>query len=218
MMQLSAHEGTSERTAASRSQMYALLSVAFGFPDRDLHEAVRDGAFVQSVATLCKALPHALSTAVTGGLATAPDDYVEFESEYIRLFDVGASGPPCPLYGGVYIGDRMKNMEEATRFYNFFELRLSSDVRELPDHITTELEFLHYLAFREVEAAQRSGDVASLRRAEHDFLERHLCRWVPRLRERMLKQKPAPFFLALVDFAIAFFDADRAHVAAALEG
>lgn len=218
MMQLSALEGRSELTAAGRSQMYALLGVAFAFPDRDLHEAVRDGAFVQSVAALCKVLPHALSMAVTAGLATAPDDYVEFESEYIRLFDVGASGPPCPLYGGVYIGDRMKNMEEATRFYNFFELRLSSDVRELPDHVTTELEFLHYLAFREVEAAARAGDVASLRRAEHDFLERHLCRWVPRLRERMLKQKPAPFFLALVDFAIAFFEADRAHVAAALEG
>ncbi len=217
-MELGVLEGEFERTAARRSQMYALLAVAFGFPDEDLHEAVREGAFLRSVADLCKAMPHALSTAVTAGLAAAPEEYVEFESEYIRLFDVGAAGPPCPLYGGVYIGDRMKNMEEATRFYNFFELRLSADVRELPDHITTELEFLHYLSFREAEAGHSSEDVASLRRARHDFLERHLCRWVPRLRERMVKQKPAPFFLALVDFAIAFFEADRAQAAAAFRG
>jgi putative dimethyl sulfoxide reductase chaperone len=217
MNTLSALEGEAERTAACRSQMYALLAVAFAFPDQDLHEAVRDGAFVGSLAELCRALPHALSPVVTADLAAASDDYVSFESEYIRLFDVGASGPPCPLYGGVYIGDRMKNMEEVTRFYNFFELRLSSDVRELPDHITTELEFLHYLTFREAESGQRGGDVSSLRRAEHDFLERHLCRWLPRLREKMVKQKPAAFFLALVDFAIAFFDADCAFAASVLE-
>ncbi len=215
-MEMTTLDGEFEPTAASRSQMYALLSLAFGFPDQEFHAAIGDGLFVQSIATLCKGLPHALAPAVTAGLAEVPGEYVDFESEYIRLFDVGASGPPCPLYGGVYIGDRMKNMEEATRFYNFFDLKLSSDVRELPDHITTELEFLHYLTFREADAAPRGDDVSSLQRAERDFLDRHLGRWVPKMRERLARQKPAPFFTALVDFAIAFFEADRAYAAAAV--
>ena len=215
MMELGGLDGEFERTAASRSQLYALLAVAFGFPDEELHGAIREGVIARSIAELCAALPYGLSPAVTADLAAAADSYVEFESEYIRLFDVGAAGPPCPLYGGVYIGDRMKNMEEATRFYNFFELRLSPDVRELPDHITTELEFLHYLTFREAELRQRGGDVSSLLRAQRDFLERHLCRWVPRLRDRLGKQNPAAFFKALVEFAVAFFEADRAWAAAA---
>ncbi len=217
MTELNGLEGEFERTAASRSQLYALLAAAFGFPDEEFHGAIREGLIVQAIADLCAALPHQLSAAVTADLAAAPDDYVEFESEYIRLFDVGAAGPPCPLYGGVYIGDRMKNMEEATRFYNFFELHLSPEVRELPDHITTELEFLHYLTFREAEAGQQGDDVSSLLRAERDFLERHLCRWVPQLRDRLAKQKPAPFFTALVNFALAFFEADRAYAAAAVD-
>lgn len=215
MIELSGLDGELDRATASRSQLYALLAILFGFPDEELHGAIREGEIARSIAELCAVLPHRLSSVVTADLAAAADEYVEFESEYIRLFDVGAAGPPCPLYGGVYIGDRMKNMEEATRFYNFFELHLSPEVRELPDHITTELEFLHYLTFRQAEAGQRGGDVSSLLRAERDFLERHLCRWVPRLRERLVKQKPAPFFLALVEFAVAFFEADRAYAAAA---
>jgi len=218
MMELTGLEGQLERTAASRSQVYALLALAFGFPDEEFHGAIREGLLARSFVELCKGLPYGVASAVTADLAAAAEDYVEFESEYIRLFDVGAAGPPCPLYGGVYIGDRMKNMEDATRFYNFFELRVSPEVRELPDHITTELEFLHYLTFREAEQGQNGGDVASLLRAERDFLERHLCRWVPRMRVRLAKQKPAPFFAALVDFAIAFFEADQAYAAATVGG
>ena len=214
MMELGGLDGEFERTAASRSQLYALLAVAFGFPDEELHGAIREGVIARSIAELCAALPYGLSPAVTADLAAAADSYVEFESEYIRLFDVGAAGPPCPLYGGVYIGDRMKNMEEATRFYNFFELRLSPDVRELPDHITTELEFLHYLTFRETEARQQEGDVGSLLRAERDFLARHLRKWVPKMAGRVSKQQTCAFFAALVDFAARFVIADHAHAAA----
>jgi len=84
-------------------------------------------------------------------------------------------------------------------------------LHELPDHITTELEFLHYLTFREAEACERGVDPESLRRAERDFLARHLCRWVPKLRARLAKQTTCPFFPALVGFAEAYFAADHAY-------
>lgn len=202
------------RAAASRSRMYGLLAGAFAFPDEEIHEAIRDGSVVNAFAAVADALPYAPPSIPRPELSSVTAEYIDFESEYIRLFDVGAAGPPCPLYGGVYLGDRMKVMEEATRFYNFFHLRLSPDIRELPDHITTELEFLHYLTFREAEVREAGGDVSSLLRAERDFLARHLCRWVPRLRERLAKQNAAPFFTALVAFALAFFEADHAYAAA----
>jgi len=199
------------RVAALRSRLYAVLAMTFGFPDEELHALIRDGSLVHGLAELVAALPHGLAGAVAQSLATAPESYGEFESEYIRLFDVGAAGPPCPLYGGVYGGDRMKVMEDAVRFYNFFALRLAPTLHELPDHITTELEFLHYLTFREAEACERGVDPESLRRAERDFLARHLCRWVPKLRARLAKQTTYPFFPALVGFAEAYFAADHAY-------
>lgn len=201
------------RIAALRSRLYAVLAIAFGFPDDELYTSIRDGSVAHAIAELVVALPHGLANAATLGLGTAPDSHVELESEYIRLFDVGAAGPPCPLYGGVYGGDRMKVMEDAVRFYNFFALRLAPTLHELPDHITTELEFLHYLTFREAEAREQGVDPASLLRAQRDFLARHLCRWVPQLRARLAKQTTCAFFPALVQFADAYFAADRAYAA-----
>jgi DMSO reductase family type II enzyme chaperone len=202
------------RVAALRSRLYAVLAIVFGFPDEELHASIRDGSVARAIAEIVVALPHGLAGAATLGLATAPESHVEFESEYIRLFDVGAAGPPCPLYGGVYGGDRMKVMEDAVRFYDFFALRLVPAPHELPDHITTQLEFLHYLTFREAEACEQGVDPASLLRAERDFLARHLCRWLPQLRARLAKQTTCAFFPALVQFAEAYFAADRAYAAA----
>jgi putative dimethyl sulfoxide reductase chaperone len=210
-MELTNLQGAAECTAAGRSRLYQLLALAFTFPDEDFYAAIQDCSFAAAVAQACTALPYALSFA----LPPAGDAYVDFESEYIRLFDVGPAGPPCPLYGGVYIGDRMKTMEDATRFYNFFELRLSPQMRELPDHITTELEFLHYLTFREAQVRQHGIDPAPLLRAQRDFLTRHLCKWLPRLRARLAKQTTVPFLPALVDFAARFCAADQAFAAAA---
>ena len=206
-----------EQTAAARSRLYRLLALAFAFPDQELYEALRAGTLATAIAEIAPALPYDLTTATTLGLGTVAEPYGDFESEYIRLFDVGAAGPPCPLYGGVYVGvgDRMKVMEDATRFYNFFGLRLSPEMRELPDHITTELEFLHYLTFREAEARQHGVDPSSLLRAERDFLARHLCRWVPQLQARLAKQTTPPFFAALVRFAVTFFAQDQQYAAAA---
>jgi DMSO reductase family type II enzyme chaperone len=203
--------------AASRSRMYQLLGAAFSFPDEDFFAALHDGTFATVLAEICLGLPYDLTGAATVDLVAGGTSYAEFESEYIRLFDVGPAGPPCPLYGGVYIGDRMKVMEDATRYYNFFHLRLSPQMRELPDHITTELEFLHYLTFRQAEAHQEGLDVSSLLRAERDFLMRHLCKWMPRLQARLAKQTTLPFFPALVRFAATFLAADHAYAATAAE-
>jgi DMSO reductase family type II enzyme chaperone len=212
MEALSVQSG-SAHTAASRSRMYQLLGAAFAFPDEDFFDAIHDGSFAATLAEVCLGLPYDLTSAATLDLVGG-GTYAEFESEYIRLFDVGAAGPPCPLYGGVYVGDRMKVMEDATRFYNFFHLRLSPQMRELPDHITTELEFLHYLTFRQAEAHEAGLDVSSLLRAERDFLARHLCKWMPQLQARLAKQSTVSFFPALVRFAAAFLAADHAYAAA----
>ncbi len=210
-MELTNLQTEPERVAASRSRLYQLLAIAFAFPDEAFHTALRDGSFMTLLSAACAVLPYDLSGVATLEPHSAAETYGEFQSEYIRLFDVGAAGPPCPLYGGVYAGDRMKVMEDATRFYNFFHLRLSPEMHELPDHITTELEFLHYLTFREAEARQRGLDPTPLLRAERDFLARHLCKWTPRLQARLAKQASSPFFPALVRLASAFFAADQAY-------
>ena len=206
-----------EHQGAARSRMYRLLAGAFAFPAEPFHRAVLDGGFLSEVLAIAAGLPYQLPLAegepLRTDLAEAAPDYVDFQSEYVRLFDVGVPRPPCALYGGLYLGSRRAAMEEVTRFYHHFGLSLGGESREMPDHVTTELEFMHFLTFREVAALEKGQDRGPYLRAERDFLQRHLTRWLPRVRPLAEKQKAAPFFLGLLGFTEAFLLKDLAHAA-----
>ena len=195
--------------------MYRLLAGAFAFPEEAFHRTVLDGGFLSEVLAISAGLPYALSLAkgepLRADLGSAAADYLDFQSEYIRLFDVGVPRPPCALYGGLYLGSRRAVMEEVTRFYHHFGLSLGGESRELPDHLTTELEFMHFLTFREVAALENGQDRGPYLRAQRDFLQRHLVRWIPRVRPLAEKQKAAPFFAGLLALTEAFLLKDLAH-------
>ena len=201
--------------AAARSRVYFAFAKMFEYPDPEYFEAVRTGALADDLRQVVEEIDPSLSD---GGdwaaLSKAGDAEDDLAIEFTRLFDVGASGPPCPLYGGLYIGARMKTMEETVRFYNHFGLTLSESPHELPDHLTTELEFLHFLAFREAETLEKGEDAGAYRRAQRDFLARHLGRWIPKMRAKLEGQDPMPFFLELVRRLEAFLLSDAAHLVA----
>jgi DMSO reductase family type II enzyme chaperone len=203
------------RVAAARSRAYETFARLFDYPDTELFEDVRDGTLVNALRRVLAEVDPALAE---GGsweaLREAGDEPDDLAVEYTRLFDVGASGPPCPLYGGLYGGSRMKVMEEAVRFYNHFGLSLAESPRELPDHVTTQLEFLHFLAFREAEALESDADPGPYRRAQRDFVARHPGRWIPQLGARVGQQEAMPFFRELVGRLEAFLAHDRAHLVA----
>jgi len=208
-----------ELQAAARSRFYDLLARAFAVPDPPFHQAIRDGAFAAQVSENLEALPYALALGdgdIVRELGEATG-HRELQSEYIRLFDVGTPRPPCPLYGGEYKKGRKGVMEELIRFYNYFGLHPSPRSREMPDHITIELEFMHFMVFREVAALHREQDRTSYLRAERDFLKRHLCAWVPRLGERLRRQQPPAFYAALARLAEAFLSADLSYLEGLLQ-
>lgn len=202
-----------EHAAAARSDCYRLFARSFAFPEKDFIAAAIGGEVEETVREALGALPYEVEAPEPGALIFTGDAEL-FESEYIRLFDVGVGGPPCPLYGGLYYGDRMRVMEELVRFYNYFGLGLATERRELPDHLTVELEFLHYLTFREVEALHEGWDPAPFRRATRDVLDRHLLRSVPLLAARLEKHEAPRFFVALARALGAMLAADRAWAAA----
>ena len=203
------------RRAVARSRAYATFARLFDYPDGELFEDVRDGTLAEALRSVLAEVDPALAASGNwAALREAGGEPDDLAVEYTRLFDVGSSGPPCPLYGGLYGGARMKTMEEAVRFYNHFGLSMAETPRELPDHITTQLEFLHFLAFREAEALEGDDDPAPLQRAQRDFVSRHPGRWVPRLRERLEKNDPMPFFLELVARLEDFLAHDAGHLVA----
>ncbi len=203
-----------ERAAAARSTLYQYLASWLSFPWQDFHEFARSGEMIPAARSVIAHLPYSLEGVdrLWPELEKVDEDYDEFQSAYVGLFDVGMGGPPVPLYGGVWGGDRQRVMEEALRFYRYFGLTISSKERDLPDHLTAELEFLHFLTFKEVEALRNGEDPGSLRRAARDFLARHPARWLPKAVAKLAKIDAHPFWRAMIELADTYCRADMTYL------
>lgn len=187
------HEPGALAHAVACSRAWAAFARLFEYPDVATIERIRSGAIADEIEAVLAAVDGHGPAPDREALADAGDADA-LAVEFTRLFDATASEPPCPLYGGAYGGARMKTMEEAVRFYEHFGLTLSEAPRELPDHLATELEFLHFLAFREAEVLADGGEVGPWRRAQRDFIARHPGRWVPEFRRRLGRARSMRFF------------------------
>lgn len=206
--------------AVARSRACAAFARLFEYPDAAGLDRIRSGA---TAADLVEALTSIDPTLVAESDLEALRDVGPSDDalaiEFTRLFEAGASGtPPCPLYGGAYGSARMQNMEEVIRFYSHFGLELSDSPRELPDHLATQLEFLHFLAFREAEALDAGADPGPWQRAQRDFIARHPGRWVPELRSRAERLQPLRFYAALVARLDAFLAVEAARLGSKHQG
>ncbi|MGQ9572066.1 MAG: molecular chaperone TorD family protein [Dehalococcoidia bacterium] len=197
----------------ARSQVYELLARSFAFPSEDFYRQVATGRWRKEVLDILPHLPFE-APPLSDSKVSIPSD--EFQAEYNRLFEVGTlGGPPCPLCGGHYERDRQRVMEELIRFYNYFGLSLRQG--QLPDHISVELEFMHYLTFKEAEALRHNRPQDSYQRAQRDFLDRHLGKWLPLLRQKLAKFEPLPFFDQLVTLADELIRRERSYLKSILK-
>lgn len=194
--------------APARQVVYGRLTELFSYPTADLCQAYSDGSLAAEVIGVLEQLPY--------GLPFDPNPWrgapEGLGSEYIRLFEVGAGSPTCPLYGGVLGGDRRTVMEDLLRLYRHFGLSTAeAEFRDLPDSIPTVLEFCSYLTFRE--AGADAKEAVSCRAAQADLLGRYLAAWAGMIRSRMALLEPAPLFRAAVELLDEFVVAELASLA-----
>ena len=78
----------------------------------------------------------------------------------------------------------------------------------MPDHLSVELEFMHFLTHLENEASGRPDDLASLYRAQHDFIARHLSRLMRGLKSGLKSDNMQ--CIELVEECADFIDAELA--------
>jgi len=200
---------------AARSGLYSLLAWALVVPDHNTYTAFADGRLAKEAGELVAGLPYPLPALA---LPSELPPFPQFQSEYIAAFEVGLKGPPCPLYEGAFRVDRGRKaiMEEVLRFYRFFDLKMSESVRELPDQLSAQLEFMHYLAFLEAGLIERDGpdhpSRGDLRRGQRDFLHRHLCAWAPQLAAKAQKHHAPAGYCALLEFLDNLIKMDREYL------
>ncbi len=161
-------------TATLRCLCYAACSELVASPhDMDPRPALRDRV------GLGEAVPHAAPLdPLLAELCNA--DLARLQAEYSGMFEVGSQGPPVPIREDLQTGQRGGTREEVVRFYEYFDYVLDGKFAWQPDHLSVELEFMHYLCFKEADA-KSDADALSFQLAQADFSERHLVGWVPQL-------------------------------------
>jgi len=146
-------------------------------------------------------------------------DRDELRRVYSGLFEVGSDGPPVPIREDLHKDQPAGLREDIVRFYDFFGYGLQESFAWAPDHLSVELEFMHFLCFRELqmlESAEDHADPLSYQLAQFDFAERHLCSWVPELATRVLKQSPQAIYgrllAALSEFLVKDYEWQAATI------
>ncbi len=187
----------------SRSFLYRLSAQGFAFPSQGFYEEVKTGAFLSQVQEAVGGLPYTLEVKSPLGKGL-PFQYEEFQPEYIALFEIGGpEGVAVPLYEGHYGGGRLRDMEEVLRLYNHFGLSYTGGFR--PDHLQSELEFMHALTFSEAAALEKQQDAGMLRQVQLDFLQYHLKDLAGCVAEALSGRK-APFYPDLAQLLLAFIE------------
>jgi putative dimethyl sulfoxide reductase chaperone len=183
-----------------RAAVYEALTYGFSEPTAEYVEALARGevvgflsdavswlhvdaaAYDPAFATLARA---AASTAAAGVDAAL----CNLQVEYARLF-TGPGRPAVMCYASEYLDadergrGRLNHVAAASAAaeYRAEGVSLAAARRDLPDHVTTELEFLFHLCRREERAwvAGESDEAARLRRSLDSFLRGHAGLWLPR--------------------------------------
>lgn len=195
---------------ATRSLTYAAFATAFGYPDREGLDAIRSGVLADALHQLLTTLdPTLASGADWEALRDGGPDDDALQVDFTRLFDAGEDGPDCPMNGSHYSGGETEAKEELIRFYNFFGLSLADGQQEEPDHLVTELEFLHYLSYQEAQLIATDESTDGLLRAQRDFIVRHLGVWVPAMKQKLVRKNAMPFFPALTELLVRFLRAEE---------
>lgn len=97
-------------------------------------------------------------------------------ADYNDAFDPAINQDACSLRERTHTQEDQSSLfEDLMRFYEFFGLKRAEHA-EMPDHISVELEFMHFLTHLESQVAEMPEQLQSLRLAQHDFLARHLVR------------------------------------------
>lgn len=182
-----------------RAEIFAVYSRLIDFPGLELAAAARNGAIGYRLRRLQARVgapdPPPMRTELDG---------TALEQVYISTFDIGAPEPPVPLYETAYPAARHRRMqvlEDIVRFYEFFDLKLRRTPREMPDHLTVELEFMAALAQMEHAAELQGARAEPFRLAQRDFLERHLLPMLACINAGPITE---PFYRDVVNGVLAF--------------
>jgi len=130
--------------------------------------------------------------------------------DYTRLF-VGPFKLLAPPYGSFYLEDGRMMGESTVDVRNWYEkLGLDVVINDAPDHIAMELEFMYYLAAKQIQATQEGNlqEIQLHRQEQRLFLCSHLTRWLPEFAKNVQENAQTEFYKELARLTEVFVQKD----------
>ncbi|MHC4457730.1 MAG: TorD/DmsD family molecular chaperone [Planctomycetota bacterium] len=127
------------------------------------------------------------------GLCNCIPSGFELESlkiDYAQLF-VGPFKLLAPPYGSFYLG-------------------LDVVIKDTPDHIAMELEFMYYLVAKQTQATNEENlqGIQIYKQKQKSFLSSHLARWVPEFTANVQQNAQTEFYKKLAQLTEIFVQKD----------
>lgn len=222
--------------ALGRSKLYLLISWSMLYPEDDeFLDYLQSGEFVEdgrsALASLGAALDGIGGERAKSKLAALSkyldqiDGWVSTECANWQLTDLQADHRrvfsntitlDCPpyetLFGNDHVFGQAHVMGDIAGFYKAFGVELSQDIHERMDHLSVELEFMHFLAYKESYARCHDGAEKTqiVVDAQKKFVKDHIGRWVPLFAKMLVKKADSGFFRYVADFTSDWMDFDAA--------
>lgn len=141
------------------------------------------------------------------------------QAEYRRAF--GLVGSLCyeTELGLPHEYRQSQEMADIAGFYRAFGFNIGGKVRERPDHLAAELEFMHVLALKEAYAFENgvAEHLEICAEAQCKFLQEHLGKWVGLFAKSLARSAADGPYVALARFASAFVEADARRLGVTVE-
>jgi len=189
----------------NRRESYKMVSTHYYLPEENTFETL--AGLEEALGRVCveaaKHVPNMREDTELGQLTL----------DYSRLF-VGPFELHAAPYGSVYLEPERKVMGDSTidvrNRYKEVGLDLSRSLKEAPDHIAIELEFMYYLIFKEIESIAKNEleNAMDYLRRQKEFLEDHLGAWVPEFADDVVKNASTDFYRSLAGATKVFVQKD----------
>lgn len=190
-----------------RSTLYGLLVLAFSPPQANAK------SIYDSILNALNSTGESVHTENQPTVNILPSNLTR---EHLRLF-VGPGHIPCPPYESVYRKDRPimvrglvmgPSTADVQRRYAEAGLRVSKRFADLPDHISAELEFMHFLCSQESKVREDKAALELSRKRQQEFLTLHLQPWVTTFAEGVLASTKSDFYRSAATLLKSFVKAE----------
>lgn len=203
----------------ARAALWRWAARAFWYPETDFLVDLRDPVLrrelisASAAAGDCSALTTALSS-----FWQAADDLgdaaLSLPQEHTALFARQVVVSPHAMSYAPKLGpDRAQGIAELASFYAAFGFQVSATRPELPDHLSTECEFVAVLLAKEAYAVgQGWADRARLTlRARRKFVRQHVASRLPSFAERLGQHRRLPFYPSVAALVLALLELEAKH-------